>query len=71
MRIVQVPLESRSYPIMVGVGLLPRLGAECAQLKLGRRCAIITDSNVGKRFGKAVLKSLAASGFEQIGRAHV
>ena len=48
MRIVQVPLGHRSYAIKVGGGLLPRLGAECAALKLGQRCAVITDANVGK-----------------------
>jgi 3-dehydroquinate synthase len=66
MRIVQVPLGNRSYAIKVGDGLLSRLGAECAQLKLGQRCAVITDSNVGKYFAAAVLKSLSAAGFEPI-----
>jgi 3-dehydroquinate synthase len=66
MRFVQVPLGDRSYTIKVGGGLLSRLGVECARLKLGRRCAIITDSNVGKKFAKAALKSLSASGFEAI-----
>jgi len=66
MRIVQVPLGSRSYVIKVGGGLLSRLGAECARFKLGRRCAIITDTNVGRRFAKAALKSLAAAGFEPV-----
>src|SRR6266568_2047255 len=64
MRIVQVSLGHRSYVIKVGGGLLPRLGAECAALKLGQRCAVITDSNVGKKLAKAALKSLSASGFE-------
>jgi 3-dehydroquinate synthase len=66
MRNVHVPLGSRSYEIKVSGGLLSRLGAECAQLKLGQRCAIITDSNVGKHFAEATLKSLSASGFETI-----
>jgi 3-dehydroquinate synthase len=66
MRIVQVPLGDRSYVIKVGGGLLPRLGSECASLKLGRRCAVITDSNVGIHFAQAALKSLAASGFEPV-----
>jgi 3-dehydroquinate synthase len=66
MRIVQVPLGHRSYAIKVGGGLLSQLGAECAQLKLGQRCAVITDSNVGKRFAKAALKSLAASGCQTV-----
>ncbi|MEY4917181.1 MAG: 3-dehydroquinate synthase [Verrucomicrobiota bacterium] len=63
MRIVQVPLGNRSYAIKVGGGLLARLGSECAQLKLGQRCAVITDSNVGRHHEEATMKSLAASGF--------
>jgi 3-dehydroquinate synthase len=66
MRIVPVSLGSRSYNIKVGGGLLARLGAECAALKLGRRCAVITDSNVGKKFAKTALKSLAQSGFSPV-----
>jgi 3-dehydroquinate synthase len=66
MRIVQVPLGNRSYQIKVGGGLLPRLGVECAQLKLGQRCAVITDSNVGRHFAQAALKSLSASGFQPV-----
>jgi 3-dehydroquinate synthase len=63
MRIVPVSLGNRSYQIKVGSGLLAGLGADCAALKLGQRCAVITDSNVGKKFAKAALKSLASSGF--------
>ena len=66
MRHVQVSLGNRSYVIKVGGGLLPRLGAECAALKLGQRCAVITDNKVGKHYAKAALKSLAASGFEPV-----
>ncbi len=66
MRNVQVPLGDRSYAIKVGGGLLSRLGLVCARLRLGPRCAVITDSNVGKHFAKAALKSLAASGFEAV-----
>ena len=66
MRIVPVSLGSRSYDIKVGGGLLPRLGAACAALKLGQRCAVITDTNVGKKFAQAALKSLATSGFQPV-----
>lgn len=66
MRTVKVPLGNRSYVIKVGGGLLSRLGTECAQLKLGQRCAVITDSVVGKHFAKAALRSLSASGFEPV-----
>ena len=66
MRNVHVSLGHRSYVIKVGGGLLSRLGAECAALKFGQRCAVITDANVGRKFAKAALKSLAASGFEPV-----
>jgi 3-dehydroquinate synthase len=62
-RTVRVPLRSRSYTIKIGPGLLPQLGRECARLKLGGRCAIITDTNVGKRYAKAAFNSLMKAGF--------
>jgi 3-dehydroquinate synthase len=64
MHLVQLSLGQRSYVIKVGAGLLGRLGAECAALKLGHRCAVITDANAGRKFAHAAQKSLAASGFE-------
>jgi 3-dehydroquinate synthase len=66
MRLVEVPLGNRSYTIKVGPGLMARLGAECAALKLGQRCAVITDTNVGGHFAPAAVKSLSASGFDPV-----
>lgn len=66
MRIVPVQLGSRSYSIHVGAGLLVRLGAECAKLKLGSRCAVITDSNVAKKFSRPALASLKKAGFDPV-----
>jgi len=63
-RTVSVQLGNRSYPIKIAAGLLAKLGAECARLKPGRRCAIITDTNVGKRFAKTAYESLVKAGFE-------
>ena len=63
MRTVHVSLGSRSYDIKIAPGLIDRLGRECVQLKLAARCAIITDTNVGKRYAKAVFNSLATAGF--------
>ena len=63
MRIVHVSLGNRSYDIKIAPGLINRFGRECARLKLGPRCAIITDTNVGKRYAKAVFNSLATAGF--------
>jgi 3-dehydroquinate synthase len=63
---VLVQFGNRRYAIKIGGGLLSRLGVECAQLKLGRRCAVITDSNVGRRFAKTIINSLATSGFDPV-----
>jgi 3-dehydroquinate synthase len=65
-RTVSVQLGNRSYAIKIAPGLLEQLGAECARLKLGDRCAIITDANVGKRFAKKVFNSLAGAGFSPV-----
>ncbi len=63
MRTVSVQLGNRSYAIKIAPGLIDQLGRECARLKLGARCAIITDTNVGRRFAKAAFNSLATAGF--------
>ena len=63
-RTVKVPLGKRSYAIKIGPGQIARLGVECARLKLGERCAIITDTNVGRKFAKPAYESLLKAGFE-------
>jgi 3-dehydroquinate synthase len=60
---VPVQLGLRSYAIKIGSGLLARLGGECARMKLGARCTIITDTNVGRRYAKETFNALATSGF--------
>ena len=66
MRIVNVSLGSRSYDIQIGVGLLARLGAECSRLKLGHRCAVITDRNVAPKFAEAARVTLVRAGFDPL-----
>ena len=66
MRIVSVPLGSRRYEIKIGARLLPTLGAECARLQLGRRCAILSDRRVAPRFAAAAQTSLRRAGFESV-----
>jgi 3-dehydroquinate synthase len=65
-RTVSVQLGNRSYAIKIAPGLLKQLGAECARLKLGARCAIITDANVGKKFARPAYESLVRAGFEPL-----
>jgi 3-dehydroquinate synthase len=62
-RTVSVQLGNRSYAIKIAPGLLRKTGGECARLKPGARCAIITDPNAGRRFAKTVFNSLANAGF--------
>jgi 3-dehydroquinate synthase len=64
MQSVKVPLGNRSYRIGIGRRLLDRVGAECAALQLGHRCAVISDRHVAPRFGKAALRALTRAGFE-------
>jgi len=66
MRVVNVPLDDRSYRILIGPGLLPKLGSECRKLGLGKRCAIITDERIPTRSVKAAEASLRGAGFESI-----
>lgn len=66
MRTVQVSLGSRGYSILIGPGLLAGIGKHCARLKLGRKCAIITDSNVGPRYADPVVESLRGAGFDPV-----
>ena len=64
MRVVHVSLGARSYAIHIGSGLLSRLGGECRKLKLGKRCAVISDRNVAPLYSSAALQSLQAAGFD-------
>jgi 3-dehydroquinate synthase len=66
MRIVDVELGSRSYQIKIGPGLLPDLGRHCAGLGLGKRCAIITDTNVARTYGARARRALTATGFDAV-----
>jgi len=66
MREVTVPLGARTYSILIGPKLLPGLGRRCAALKLGQRCAIISDTNVARRYAAAAEKSLRSAGFDPV-----
>ena len=66
MRVVKVPLGRRSYSILIGPGLLSRLGSTCAKLKLARRCAVISDRNVAPRFARTIIANLNAAGFQPV-----
>ncbi|NBR84891.1 MAG: 3-dehydroquinate synthase [Verrucomicrobia bacterium] len=66
MRSVKVSLGARSYEIKIASGGLAGLGGDCAALKLGQKCAVITDTNVNSRYAKPALASLKRAGFAPV-----
>jgi len=62
---ISVALPGREYDVIVGERLLDSLGARLTPL-LGdrKRCAIITDTNVGPLYADEVKTSLQEAGFE-------
>jgi 3-dehydroquinate synthase len=64
--IVHLPLGSRSYDIKIGGGLLASLGEQCAQLRLEKRCAIISDTNVSTHYAAATSQALLEAGFQPV-----
>ncbi len=66
---VDVDLGPRAYPVLIGAGILPALGATLREHGLKQTDAfIITNSTVGKHYFGIVQESLAASGFNKIVR---
>lgn len=61
--IVHVALGERSYDILIREGLLGQLPELLQPLKLGRRCAILTDTNVSPRYAATVRDTLTAAGW--------
>ena len=63
---VDVPLGTRAYRVLIGDGILGQVGGEVARLSgpvFGRRCAVVTDSNVAPLHLRPVLESLEKAGF--------
>ena len=58
---VHVALGERSYDILIRDGLIGRLPELLRPLKLGGRCAIITDTTVAPLFAAATRDALAAT----------
>lgn len=58
-----VHLGARSYTVQIGPGLLDSAGPACAQLRLGRRAAVVTQPAV-RPHAERVTESLRSAGFE-------
>jgi len=61
-RRVSVGLGARAYEIVIRQGLLTWVGKDLAELKVGRRYAVIADDRVAALFGRELLDGLAAAG---------
>jgi 3-dehydroquinate synthase len=63
---VTVHLGPRTYPVLVGAGLLGEVGRECARLGLGRVIAVVSQAPVAGH-ARAVTESLRQAGFAPVG----
>jgi 3-dehydroquinate synthase len=62
---VSVPTEDASYPVLIGPGLLTKLGHELRRSHpSARRVALISDTNVMALYGDVAAKSLEAEELE-------
>jgi 3-dehydroquinate synthase len=59
-----VALGARSYPIWIGEGVLPSLGARLRALGLSGRAALVSVPPVHELYGAAARESLAEAGFD-------
>ena len=65
MKIVSVN-ASENYEILIGSGILSKLGILASKVIFGGKAAIISDTNVWPIYGEIISKSLRESGFEPV-----
>lgn len=65
-RTVAVDLGDRSYDILIGSDLLPKVGDHVARTTPGSRAAIVTDTNVAKLHLETVQSALSAQGIDHV-----
>jgi 3-dehydroquinate synthase len=63
-RIVNVEVQPRPYPVVIGSEVLAQVGPRLADCVKGRRAVVITDTNVGPLYGDAAIASLRGAGFD-------
>lgn len=63
--VIEVPVNIPGITcrVLVGPGLLARTGELCSEAGLRGKCVVISDDNVAKLHGPAVVESLRAAGF--------
>jgi len=74
MKIIKISLkkkEDRSYKVIIGTDILKDIGKAVRRLNIGNNIFIISDTKVGKLYGKYVERSCAAAGFSSIGKIYI
>ncbi len=61
--------SNRSYSIIIGRGILGAAGKALKKLGVGKDLFLITDSNVNRLYGRAVLSSFKRAGFKGTGKS--
>ncbi|HVY55591.1 MAG TPA: 3-dehydroquinate synthase family protein, partial [Thermodesulfobacteriota bacterium] len=56
--------EDKSYDILIGEGILGRIPGDLKEAGLAHRFAVITDSNVEKLYGGALLREFKGAGLD-------
>jgi len=59
---IKVNLGERSYPLLIGHGLIDALGFEIAKYPKNKKFMLITDANVNKLYSGRVMNSLKENG---------
>ncbi len=62
MKTLRIDLADRSYDILIGRNLLPRLGDHLSHLKSARRALVVTNPAINPLYGKAVSEGLQSAG---------
>ncbi len=63
---IVVGLGDRSYPIVLGHGVLAETGVWLKEVAPPGRCALVTNPTVGALYADTVIRSAAAAGFEPV-----
>jgi 3-dehydroquinate synthase len=63
---ITIQLDSHSYDIAIGEGLLPGVGAACKAVGLGGTAAVITNPTVAPLYAVVVTGSLQEAGFSPV-----
>ena len=64
MKEIRVELGANSYDIFIGNGLEDRIGHFVSTRRFSNKALLITDTNVGARYGDRILKTIRAEGYD-------